>query len=132
MPNRVMHFEINSPDPAQTNAFFESVFNWKINKWDGPEDYWLAMTGKTEPGEPCDPNDPGIDGGIMQSCDNQPRTVNSITVDTTVDEYAEKVIAAGGQVVVPKMAVPGIGWLAYCLDPAGVLFGIFQTDMSAK
>jgi uncharacterized protein len=28
--------------------------------------------------------------------------------------------------VVPKMAVPGTGWLAYCTDPEGNTFGILQ------
>jgi predicted enzyme related to lactoylglutathione lyase len=39
---------------------------------------------------------------------------------------------AGGQVAVPKMAVPGVGWLAYCTDPEGHIFGMMQSDTSAK
>jgi uncharacterized protein len=57
--------------------------------------------------------------------------VNSIDVDS-VDDYARKVEESGGKIVVPKMAIPGVGWLAYCLDPGGVLFGITSTDPNAK
>jgi len=28
----------------------------------------------------------------------------------------------------PKLAVKGIGWLAYCKDPKGTLFGMMQMD----
>jgi hypothetical protein len=30
------------------------------------------------------------------------------------------------------MAIPGIGWQAYCKDLDGVLFGIHQADPGAK
>jgi predicted enzyme related to lactoylglutathione lyase len=29
-------------------------------------------------------------------------------------------------VVVPKMAVPGVGYLAYCQDTEGITFGIIE------
>jgi uncharacterized protein len=57
--------------------------------------------------------------------------VNTVQVDS-VDEAAAKVSAAGGQVVVPKMAVPGVGWLAYATDPNGLIFGIHQPDLQAR
>ena len=32
----------------------------------------------------------------------------------------------------PQDAVPGMGWLAYCTDPEGHVFGMMQSDTSAK
>jgi predicted enzyme related to lactoylglutathione lyase len=29
------------------------------------------------------------------------------------------------------MAIPGVGWLAYCIDPDGNTFGIMQNDPKA-
>ena len=29
------------------------------------------------------------------------------------------------------MAVPGVGWLAYCRDTEGILFGLLEPDESA-
>jgi predicted enzyme related to lactoylglutathione lyase len=56
--------------------------------------------------------------------------VNTLQV-ASVDEYTAKVTAAGGQVVVPKFPIRGLGWVAYCVDPGGVLFGIHHEDPSA-
>jgi len=30
------------------------------------------------------------------------------------------------------MAIPGVGWLAYCTDPEGNTFGIMQSDNQAR
>jgi predicted enzyme related to lactoylglutathione lyase len=32
----------------------------------------------------------------------------------------------------PKMPIPGMGWLAYCKDSEGNIFGMMQADPSAK
>jgi uncharacterized protein len=40
--------------------------------------------------------------------------------------------AAGGQFVLPKMPVPGVGWLAYFKDTEGHIFGVMQADSAAK
>ena len=54
------------------------------------------------------------------------------TVDTpSLDEHLKKAQAGGAIVVVPKMPIPGIGWLAYCKDPEGNIFGMMQADTSA-
>jgi hypothetical protein len=123
MSNRPIHFEIGVADTARAIQFYSTVFGWKAMKWDGPTEYWLITTGPD--------NEPGINGGIMIHQDKAPRTVNTIGVES-VDDFSQKVTAAGGQVVVPKMAIPGVGWLAYCMDPEGNLFGIHHPDASAK
>lgn len=123
MSNRPIHFELGVVEPERAVKFYEAVFGWKAMKWDGPMPYWMVTTGPE--------NEPGINGGMMIHQDAQPRTVNTIGVES-VDDFAAKVLAAGGQVVVPKMAIPGIGWQAYCLDTEGNLFGIHQMDANAK
>ena len=44
--NRVVHFEINSPDPDRASSFYSEAFGWSIEKWEGPQDYWLVTTGE--------------------------------------------------------------------------------------
>jgi len=56
--SRVVHFEIPADNPERSIKFFESVFGWKIEKWDGPIEYWVVMTGDEE--------EPGIDGGLAR------------------------------------------------------------------
>ncbi len=119
--SRVVHFEVMAEDPVRAVKFYQTVFGWEIHKWDGPEDYWLVSTGQ---------DSPGIDGGIAKSR-GAAMAVNTVDV-SSVDEFAEKAVAAGGKVVVPKMAVPGIGYLVYCQDTEGVVFGMMESDTSAQ
>lgn len=50
----------------------------------------------------------------------------------SVDEYLKKIEGAGGKVALPKMAIPGLAWLAYGIDPDGNIFGIYEDDKNAK
>lgn len=128
--NRPIHFELHSNDPARDSKFYEAVFGWKFNKWDGPMEYWLAST-SPDGAHGASKEHYGIDGGMMKSQDGQPRTVNTIEV-ADVDAMAMKVSKAGGTIVVPRMAIPGVGWLVYFTDPTGNIVGIMQTDANAK
>jgi predicted enzyme related to lactoylglutathione lyase len=121
MSNRIVHFEVMAENPVRAVEFYTKVFGWQISKWDGPQEYWLVTTGK---------DTPGIDGGIAKS-EDQPSTINTIDV-ASVDEMAQKVLKHGGRVVVPKMPVPGVGYLVYCQDTEGIVFGMMQMDTSAQ
>ena len=44
--SRVIWFEIPADDPGRAAKFYEDVFGWKVEKWDGPFDYWLVTTGE--------------------------------------------------------------------------------------
>lgn len=120
---RVVHFELAADDPERAVQFYRTVFGWEIEKWTGPMDYWLIMTGPE--------GEPGIDGGLGKRDDPGRHTTNTIEVDS-VDEYVEKVVANGGKVVVPKHAVPGVGYMAYCADTEGNVFGIMTSDPAAQ
>ena len=128
--SRVTHFEIHAEDTARAMKFYESIFGWKFQKWDGPWEYFLIMTG--------DKKDSGIDGGLIKrrgSGPSEEQEVNAyvctIGVDS-VDDYVKKVEQNSGKVVVPKMPIQGVGYLAYCKDTEGNIFGIMQNDPSAK
>ena len=118
---RVIHFEITADDPGRAVKFYEKVFGWKIDKW-GAMDYWLATTGPD--------NQPGINGAIMTR-ETQRTTVNTIDV-SSVDEFVKKIVDAGGKVVTPKTAIPGVGYFAYCVDTEGNVFGIMENDTKAS
>lgn len=122
MNNRVVHFEIPCDNPEKVMEFFKEVFGWKFQQF-GNEQYWSADTG--------DSKAPGIGGGIMKKRDPNQPVVNSILVES-VDEFIAKIEKAGGQIVVPKMPIPAVGWLAYFKDPDGNIHGIYQNDPSAK
>jgi hypothetical protein len=120
---RVVHFELPADDPKRAIAFYQSVFGWKFEKWQGPVDYWLITTGPE--------GEPGINGGLGRRNSPGEGVVNTIDVKS-VDEAVKKIEATGGRVTRPKGAVPGIGWLAYCEDSEGNPFGIMQNDPAAR
>lgn len=134
--NRVVHFEIHAAEPERAAQFYQAVFGWNIQEWkipgvEVPEEnrYWLASTGS--------PEEPGIDGGILVRRGPAPaegQAVNAYVCTigvASVDESMEKALAAGATVAVPKMPITGVGWLAYCKDTEGNIFGIMQDDKTA-
>lgn len=126
--NRVVHFEIHASNPNRAMSFYKNVFNWEFTSWGGNEEYWLIKTG---------PDDqPGINGGLIKrrgEIDGKAVTayVCTIAVDS-VDNYSKVVVENSGEIVVPKMPIPGVGWLIYCKDTEGNIFGIHQEDANAK
>ncbi|HKR01746.1 MAG TPA: VOC family protein [Pyrinomonadaceae bacterium] len=119
---RVVHFEISADEPERAVKFYENVFGWNTQKWGGPKDYWLVTTGAEE--------EPGINGGVFKR-EGPVNYVNTIEVPS-VEDFAAKVTEHGGKVVVPKMAIPGVGHLVYCQDTESNVFGILQPDPAAQ
>jgi predicted enzyme related to lactoylglutathione lyase len=119
---RVVHFEISADDTQRACDFYTRVFGWGIQKWAGPEDYWLVNTGPT--------SEPGINGGMFKR-HGPVNYVNTIQVES-VDDYVARVMQAGGEMALPKRAIPGVGWLAYCKDTEGNVFGLMQPDPGAR
>ncbi|MBV9121530.1 MAG: VOC family protein [Chloroflexi bacterium] len=122
---RPIHFDLSADDPARAEKFYSSVFGWKFSKWGdgGPMDYWMIQTGEGP--------EPGIDGGMSRRGPESGPGANTIGVPN-VDDFAAKIGAAGGKVLQPKMAIPGVGWFAFCQDTEGNGFGIMQPDEAAR
>jgi predicted enzyme related to lactoylglutathione lyase len=80
----------------------------------------------------------GINGGLMKRQGGEPKPDTPIstyvcTIDVpNIDEYLKQIQIQGGTVTMEKRPIPGIGWLAYCLDTEKNVFGIMQSDMSAR
>jgi len=120
---RVVHFELPADDPQRAATFYEKAFGWTITKWEGPFDYWLVTTGSDD--------ELGINGAITPRMMPEQVTTDTIGVES-VDDSLKKIVEAGGTITQPKQAVPGIGYVAYCTDTEGNLFGVIQPDMSGK
>jgi uncharacterized protein len=116
--NRVVHFEFAAEDPKRAVKFYENVFGWKIQKWDGPMDYWLVSTGKDD--------EPGINGGIMKKGDTKQLTVNTLGV-SSIDELIKKIVSSGGKVIQPRTEIPGVGFHAYVKDTEGNIIGLMES-----
>jgi predicted enzyme related to lactoylglutathione lyase len=121
---RPVHFEFIAEDPERAARFWSAAFGWKIEKWSADHPYWLVSTGE---------DGPGIDGGIADKATfSLPgHTIVTLGVES-VDDAIARVQAAGGEVVAPKMPIPGVGWLAYLRDTEGTVFGTMQPDETAR
>ena len=120
--NRFSHFELATSDLEKTAAFYRDVFGWQIQKWEGPVDYWLVTTG--------DDSAPGINGGLMPSGGPFNGTINTVDVED-IDATLAKALSHGAEVVLPKDAIPGIGYQAYIKDNCGIIIGLHQADPKA-
>ena len=69
--NRPIHFEIPAEKPERAIKFYEKVFGWKFERWNGPMEYWNISTGESQP---------GINGGLMTRRDSSQPCVNTMDV----------------------------------------------------
>jgi len=72
--SRVIHFEIPAAEPDRAAAFYGKVFGWKFDKWPGPIEYWMVVTGKD--------GELGINGGMMRKPGGITSTTNTIGTST--------------------------------------------------
>jgi predicted enzyme related to lactoylglutathione lyase len=121
--SRVIHFDMTAKNPERASKFYSNIFDWKIEKFDGPDDYWVITTGEDD--------EPGINGGLMSRAETDVSSAYSISV-TSVDDCLEKVEKNGGIVVGTKKTIPGVGYFAYCEDTEDNAFGIVEWDADAK
>ncbi len=121
--SKVVFFELPADDPKRAIAFYEKVFGWTMTQFNAPMQYWLVTAGPDD--------EPGINGAIMSRMMPEQVTVDTISVES-VDDTTKKVIEAGGTIMRPKQVVSGVGYLAYCVDTEGNVFGVMQMDPSAK
>ena len=125
---RPIHFEIQAENTERAIAFYGKLFGWEFSQWGG-QPYWLIKTGEK--------GTPGIDGGLMPRRGAGPVDMAAVnayvcTVDVgDLDTMVGKAVAAGATIALPKMPIPTVGWLAYCKDTEGNIFGMMQMDSNA-
>lgn len=121
-----LYFEIQADNTHRAVDFYHGVFGWQFEQMPGfPVEYWRIETG-------------GARGGLLKRPAQTPPPqcgtnafVCSIEVEN-FDESAQKIASLGGQIALPKFAVPGTCWQGYFVDTEGNTFGIFQVDEKAR
>jgi uncharacterized protein len=121
---KLVHFEISADQPDRAIKFYKKVFAWDIQKDENAaDDYWVVM--------PKD-DEPYVTGGITKRVYATDSTVNVFEV-TSVDGFGRRIIDAGGKVYEDSpISLPGLGYMHYCEDPDGNVFGIIQYDEKAR
>jgi predicted enzyme related to lactoylglutathione lyase len=127
--SRPIHFEIQADDLERAKQFYADVFGWTYDDWSAVtgSPYWGVHTG--------DATEPGIDGGLMPrrgAVSGSGTNAGILTMGVAdYDTTAAAIEAAGGQVALPKVALPGMAWQGYFLDTEGNTFGVHQPDENA-
>ncbi|MFI0433934.1 MAG: VOC family protein [Candidatus Nanopelagicales bacterium] len=127
---RPIHFEIHASDPQRLIDYYSELFGWRFDRW-GEVPYWAITTAAGDAGEP------GIDGGLMLREGPAPLVdapLNAMPVTVGVEDCADclaRAVELGGTEAMGVSPIPGIGWLAYIIDPDGNKFGIMQPDPTA-
>ena len=120
---KIVHFEINADDPLRAKSFYENAFDWKIEKWEGPLEYWVIETGNE--------GEEGINGGLQKREEPKDQIFNYINV-FNADEFKDRIEKSGGSIESPKITVPGVGYMYMFKDTEGNKLGIMQEDENAK
>lgn len=120
--DRSVHFEAFASNPERMAGFYASAFGREFRK--GADDEFTMADG-------------GIEGGWQVS--GRVSRVPTLRVTGTptmhvgsLDETIRRIAGAGGRLLVPKKIIPGVGFMAYCEDPEGNAFGVFQPDAKAR
>jgi predicted enzyme related to lactoylglutathione lyase len=119
---KIIHFEINADDLSRAKGFYEKVFEWKIEKWEGGD--YLVITSGDEAEE-------GINGGMQKREESTDQIFNYISV-SSVDKTKDNIEANGGTIVSPKITVPGVGYFYMFKDTEGNKLGVMQEDEKAE
>jgi uncharacterized protein len=127
MKNKMTHFAIHIDDIDRAKNFYDEVFDWGFQSY-GQSDFLQIKADKTESGELI---------GALQARKYSPVPEKIIGLECSVgvenvDDIIEKVKNNGGQLLMPKTAIPYVGWLAKFLDTEGNLICIMQYDNGAQ
>jgi predicted enzyme related to lactoylglutathione lyase len=127
MPNKLTHFAIHIDDMERAKSFYEGVFDWGFASY-GPADFLQIKADKTDKGELI---------GALQSRKYSPVKEKLVGLECTIrvadiEDIIKKVEHKGGQVLMPKTAIPYVGWIIKFLDTEGNLVCAMQTDAGAK
>ncbi len=112
MTPRLTHFAINTDDVEGTQEFYRSVFGWEFRDY-GPPGFVQIM----------DENGQTPMGAIQtrrQLLDGDPTCGFECTFGIDdVDATRQKIVAAGGRILMEKFTISNVGHLIAFEDPGG-------------
>lgn len=125
MNPRLTHFAINTDDVDGTQAFYGSVFGWQFREY-GPAGFVQIL----------DENGTEAMGSIQQRrqlLDDAPTRGFECTFGVDdVEAARERILAAGGRILLEKSTIPQVGHLLAFEDPGGNPALAMQYDSSAE
>jgi uncharacterized protein len=118
------HFAINADDIDRARSFYGAVFGWEFSAWGPPGFYQIDM------GQGA-----SIRGALQQRRFFTPG--ERIGFEPTfgvesLDAVEKAVLTHGGEIVLARSIIGGVGSLMFFRDPEGNVFGAMQYDQRAQ
>lgn len=120
---RISYLDFSADEPDRAVNFYRKVFDWQINKWDGPREFWEIKTGES--------NEPGIDGGLSKR-ERIGEWITPFINIKSIEQYISKIESNGGKIIQPKTAIPTIGYTLLFKDTESNTIGLFEENKQAK
>ncbi len=115
MPNPIIRWQIVSPDPDKSSAFYHKLFGWKLSNANAMG--YRELKTETHSASP-------VDGGVWPASPGQGPVMQLFVEVADVQGCIDKATSLGAKVVVPKSVLPDGDTMAVLLDPSGLSFGI--------
>ena len=120
MANPFVHVELNTTDVPAAKAFYEKLFDWKLEDFPMPNgSYTMIHVGE------------GTGGGIMQHpVPGAPSAWLAYVLVNDIAAATEKARSLGATVMRDVTEVMGAGWLSIIVDPTGATLGLWKPSGS--
>ncbi len=134
MGNLVVHFEIHATEPERLVDFYSGLFGWTFSRYSDSMDYWTIHTG--EGSIELGAGGHGINGGLTRRRGPRPEPgapINGADLViglSDVDGTYARGLELGATAALPPDDMPGVGRLAYLIDPDGNVFGFISPILS--
>ena len=120
---RISYLDFSADEPDRAVNFYRKVFDWQINKWDGPREFWEIKTGESD--------EPGIDGGLSKR-ERIGEWITPFINIKSIEQYISKIESNGGKIIQPKTAIPTIGYTLLFKDTESNTIGLFEENKQAQ
>jgi hypothetical protein len=120
------HFAINADEPDVSQRFYRSTFGWRFQAW-GPPGFFHVQR--------SDGNLPGPVGALQGRRQLLDVPTNGFECTVAVEDLAAVESAAtthGGQILMERSTIPGVGHLIFLADPSGNVVGAMQYEATAE
>jgi len=121
MANTFIHFELNTDDVSNAQAFYKKLFKWKFAPMKGMP-YTMIDTGSKV-------------GGAGLQKKPMPEAPSSWLAYVEVDDVRKTIGQArdaGAQVVLEYQPIPEMGAFGIFTDPAGAMLGLWERAKPVK
>lgn len=124
IPGTLCWVELHTPDPTAAVSFYRSLFGWRTEQVEVPGMTYLMIS--VAEGDQQETSF----GGIAPATPEGHQHALWIPYFEVADPDAviDRTVAGGGSVLLPGMDAPGIGRMAWLLDPFGARFAVIRSE----